>query len=406
MKIIELTELQFKNYSKIHSMRNYFQTIEYADFEKENGYNKLLLGLIDDNNNLCAATLILLKELKGKYKVGIVPNGYLINYNNSNLFEDFTKELKKYLDGIDVIYIKVKPLVKYKIFDKDNNILHFDTAIIDKFKQLGYIHLGFNDSFDRFKVILETDSSINSTYEKFNRNTKRNIKYDNNMGISIYKGDFNNIELFYSLIRKKESHDLEYYKRIYKYFNNDDNKFELYFSKIEPTQYINNYRFLLKKESEKNEKLNKKLQSGIKISDNLINKKMLSDKLIAKYNKEIIRATNIYKNFPKGLVVGTCAIIRNNREVYFLADGYEEKMRYVNSSHMLKWEIIKKYMNLGYNIFDFGNISPNRNKENNKYYGLYLSKIGFNGYVIEYPGEFDLPINNVLYKIFKNLLKK
>ena len=98
MKIIELTELQFKNYSKIHSMRNYFQTIEYADFEKENGYNKLLLGLIDDNNNLCAATLILLKELKGKYKVGIVPNGYLINYNNSNLFEDFTKELKKYGD--------------------------------------------------------------------------------------------------------------------------------------------------------------------------------------------------------------------------------------------------------------------------------------------------------------------
>ena len=29
MKIIELTETQFKNYSKLHSSRNYFQTIEF-----------------------------------------------------------------------------------------------------------------------------------------------------------------------------------------------------------------------------------------------------------------------------------------------------------------------------------------------------------------------------------------
>ena len=34
MKIIELTDIQFKNYAKIHSARNYMQTTEYASTMK------------------------------------------------------------------------------------------------------------------------------------------------------------------------------------------------------------------------------------------------------------------------------------------------------------------------------------------------------------------------------------
>ena len=42
MKIIELSEVQFRNYSKLHSNRNYKQTIEYANMKKN--YSKLYLG--------------------------------------------------------------------------------------------------------------------------------------------------------------------------------------------------------------------------------------------------------------------------------------------------------------------------------------------------------------------------
>ena len=38
MKIIELNEVQFKNYSKLHSSRNYFQTCEYAKINSN--YNR------------------------------------------------------------------------------------------------------------------------------------------------------------------------------------------------------------------------------------------------------------------------------------------------------------------------------------------------------------------------------
>ena len=60
MNIIKLTEEQFRNYANFHSNRNYFQTVEFANMYKEYGYQKLYIGLIDENNNLVAATLLLL----------------------------------------------------------------------------------------------------------------------------------------------------------------------------------------------------------------------------------------------------------------------------------------------------------------------------------------------------------
>ena len=34
MKIIKLTETQYKNYSKLHSARNYMQSVEFANLKK------------------------------------------------------------------------------------------------------------------------------------------------------------------------------------------------------------------------------------------------------------------------------------------------------------------------------------------------------------------------------------
>ena len=82
MHMITLTEQQFNNYSKLHSKRNYKQTVEYANLMSKYGYTKLYLGLIDNFNNVIGATLILEKRIKGKFKIGYAPNGFLIDYSN------------------------------------------------------------------------------------------------------------------------------------------------------------------------------------------------------------------------------------------------------------------------------------------------------------------------------------
>ena len=140
-----------------------------------------------------------------------------------------------------------------------------------------------------------------------------------------------------------------------------------------------------------------------KKSDALVNKKMESDRLISKYNNEIIKATNIYTEYPESVIIGAILIIKNNREIYFMDEAFNEELKGFYSSHLIKWEIIKKYLTLGYKIFNFGNIKSMDKKDGN-----YLFKMGFGGKVYECLGSYDLIINKWLYHIIKiiNNLKK
>ena len=50
MKIIELTETQFKNYSKLHSARSYMQTVEYAHYKEGIIYYKDNIYCLERNH--------------------------------------------------------------------------------------------------------------------------------------------------------------------------------------------------------------------------------------------------------------------------------------------------------------------------------------------------------------------
>lgn len=388
MKIIELSELQFKNYSNIHSKKNYKQSVEYANLEETRGYKKLYLGLVDDFNNVHAATLILQKNINNKQKCGYVPNGYLIDFFNFSLLELLTTELKAYLKKLNYVYLRITPLINYQVYNSNFILKENNSSIINIFKKLGYNYIPNNS---KHKMVLQT-SDINYTFKNFKRSLKRNINDCLKKGITVTPGSREEIDSFLNLIDNKE-----YYKKLVQSFNNKNNKFEFYFAKLNPETYINNYRYLLKKEQIINDKLNEMLKNpNVKKSNNLLNKKMTSDRLLAKYHNEIINGTNIYKLYPQGIIISTVGIIANTKEVDFITEGYNTEFSNIRSTSMIKWEIIKKYIQLGYNKFDLGSISINNN---------YNTKNGFNGQIIEYSNTFDLIINEMFYKI-NNFVKK
>lgn len=396
MKIIELTETQFKNYSKLHSSRNYFQTVEYANTKPN--YNKIFLGFINESDNtLMGATLILEKDIF-KFKIGYVPGGFLVDYDNDNLFRDFVNTLKVYLKEKKYVYLTTENKTTYKMFDKNREVIYFDTNILKLLDELSFVKV--SKSIYR-KVVLETEKTPNETYKMFNSNTKRNINLALQRAITIYKDENNNVDILLNLTGNNNSDKI---KKLVENFNTPNNCCEIYFAKIDPEQYINNYRFLLKKEEEINDKLNDIMQDiTIKKSDSFINRKMKSDLLITKYNNEILKATNIYTRYPEGAIIGAVLILKNNREIYFMDEGYNKDLASFYSSHLIKWEIIKKYLTLGYKIFNFGDIK-NMDKKN----GNYLFKMGFGGKVYECIGTYDLIINKWLYHIIKliNNIKK
>ena len=401
MRIIELSELQFKNYSNVHSERNYFQTIEYAKMQFINHYKPLYLGLIDDNDNVLAATLILEQEIKGN-KMGYAPGGFLIDYKDLNLLETFTNELKKYLEKLEYLFIRMNPLFPYKVYNRHGKIIKDNSLILNKLNSLDYQNIGYQDEFSKYEIITKAHD-INSAYKNFNRNNKRNIVKNLQMGITIHQDNPNNFKNLYPLIEKKNDNSLEYYEKYLKYFNKNHLTTEIYYAKINTETYVNNFRYLLMQEESKNQKINEKIQDpNINKTDKIINLKLESDKKINKYKQEVIKATEIYTKYPQGLIVGVSMIIKNNREITFLVDGYYDLLKEIHASHLLKWEIMKKYIAQGYKRFNFGEIVTFKDISS-KYYGLYVHKIGFGGKIIEYCNQLDLVVNKYKYKFFTTL---
>ena len=406
MKIIKLTSDVYHNYANIHSRRNFGQTIEYSMLKYNSNKKKLFLGLVDDNENLYAATLILIHSINPVIIEAIAPNGYLIDYANFDLVKTFTEELIKYLKKENVTYLVTNPMFKYHVYDKNNYIIENNEAILNNLYRLEYKSLGYYSDFERYDVIIENES-INSLYNNFNRNTKRNIKDTINLGITLHKGTIADIEKSYNIIKKKTKHNLSYYENLMSIYNNNDNKMELFFAKLNPHKYLVNIQKLYNKEKQKNEKIHDLFDRHMgNITEKLLNKKINSDNTLEKLNQELNRAIELNKKYDEDVLVGTSIIIKNNHEIYFLIDGYKEEYKFIHSTHILKWAIIKKYYERGYRIFNLGEIHKNYQDKSSKYHNQYLYKMGFGGNVIEYSPNLVLVINKPLYTIYKNINRK
>lgn len=403
MQIIRLNEMQFNNYSNIHRNKNICQTIEYSQIRELRDKNKLYLGLLDENNNVCAACLVIENYLPYNIKMGYIPGGFLIDYNNYSLLNTFIQELKSYLKNLKYTYITTNPLYYQKIID--NNKIIDNSYITNNLKNLGFIPCGYPSKFSKYDIIIN-NTNYKEIYNNFNRNTKRSIKQSVNMGIILKKGTINDIDKFYELIRKKTNHNIHYYIDLMNMLNTNNMKMELFFSILNPIEHLINSKKNYLKEKARNEKIqNNFLKNTNSNKEKLLSKKIASDKLLEKLKQELIKATTLNQQYPEGITLGGCALIRNNKEIYFLIDGYNEKLKSIHSSHLLKWKIIKHYSKEGYKIFNLGEISNNYQNNNDKYNGLYLYKKGFGGEIIEYPEDMIQIIDNNKYFIYTNLCK-
>lgn len=405
MKIIELTQNQYKNYASIHKKRNIGQSIEYAMLDFNRDKKKVFLGLCDEFNNIYAATLILIHNVSPSIKEAIAPNGFLIDYANYSLVRTFTEELKRYLLKERVTYLITNPMYKQRVYNKKNHIIENNISITDNLLSIGYESLGYLDDFEKYDIIIENNNSYYDIYKNFNRNTKRNIQEALNYGITLHKGKKEDLEAAYNIFKKKTSNNLSYYQNLFNTYN-DDNKMEIFIAKLNPHTYLVNSKKLYEKERIRNDRIHNKFNNYVNamhVNEKLLNKKINSDNRLEKYSQNLSNAININQLYQDDFIIGTSIIIKNGQEIYFLIDGYKEEYRRIHSTHILKWAIIKKYFSKGYTIFNLGEIHKDYLDKSSKYHGQYLYKLGFGGNIVEYPPNLLLIINKPAYNLYTKI---
>ena len=405
MHIKELTEDEFLNFSKNFPDSSVFQTVNYGLAMHKQEYECLFVGLVD-KDTIKAASLLLVYKING-FKYALAPRGFLLDYSNSKLVEDFTKLIKKFLGKKDIVAVKLNPMVIRTKYDNNGHTIYSNESydnIFEMLTKLGYFHLGYNNYFEalkpRFEAIINLDLNFIKLFGNMDKSTRNKIRKASRDGVKVYHGDIDNLDYLYLQTKKKYPRNLEYFKSIYESFDKDD-LIDFYYCKLDTTEYLKHiqdeYNFHIKE----SHKLNKSLMKGDQNSERIINKKLIIDKNISKFNNKLALATEYLKEYPNGVVISSALVVKWKDEVNIIMDGYDNNFKKFGAKQLLIWKLIGRYAKLGYKKLNLGGVS-NINLTNNKYKGLNKFKMNFHSNIIEYIGDFELITNSPLYFMYKN----
>ncbi len=412
MKIVKLNSEQFDRFASTHKYRNYYQSSMYANVMKKFGYHSQYLGIVNDNNKLIGATLIIYKEVFMGSKMAYAPRGPLFNYENEDDIKELVEKLKKILGKQGFMLLRIDPYIPMTIRDYEGNIMNFNNkgnSIVDNLKKSGFIYKGktlyFETEKPRWEALVILQRDIREIFSKADKRTRNKIRRATNSGVEIVKDSNNNINKLYSFVKKKEKKPLTYFKKICESF---ENNVDIYYAKINTETFLINSRRNYEKEIEYNALLAEKIQEisqDEKERNNNINKKMESDKLIATYKNSLLKATELLKNNPDGIIIAGAMIIKYDNAAYLFTEGTDEEYSYLYASYLIKWQLINDYNSQGLKYLNLNGIAGEFENDN-EYSRLNESKLGFNSTITEYIGEFDIILNNFKYNLYKKMNKK
>lgn len=411
MKLTELDKQEFAEFSKNNPKALFFQTPYWIEIKEQNNWNGKIVGC-KENGEIFAATVLLFKKVPVlNAKFAYAPRGFLLDYSNFDLLEEFTKEIKSYLKTQNAFFLKINPYVDYQLRDVDGNVVEGtkQDALMEKLKELGFIHNGFyidqdekSDLEPRWISVLDINGkTFDELYKNMRSGTKWGINNSKKNFITILEADEENLFEFKDLMvhtaerRGFIDRPLSYYQEMYKVLKRE-NAVKVLLAEI-------NFKALLDFSQEKFDKNATRLE---KIKDNpkkANEYRETEDQQKTLKERITVLEENIREFGEKKVIAGGWYIMHGKEIVYLFGASYKPFMKY-NSQYLLQQVMIEYAIENGCDRFNFYGIDGNFDK-NSKHFGLFDFKRGFGAVVHELIGEFDLIISKPTYNLYKLMLK-
>ena len=370
---------------------HFLNSYEWGILQRDNRNQlPMYVGLVDDNNNILAATLLLKKNTPLNMCYFYAPRGFLIDWTNKKIVDTFTDELKKFIKEENAIYLKVDPDIMYQEIDENANPIpdgKNNYELFNHLKNIGYVHQGFNKLYEKnqprytFRTIFKAYNSFDEIEKNISKTFMRSIKRSYNYDLDIQIK--NDIDDFYELINRISKKDdfkaysKHYYEELFE-LNKDNGYLKNFVVKINPSKIIN--KFEKEKISEKNNDRINKIDKDIE------------------YFKNKIKDVEEY-------TIASLICIYTEKGAWSLYIGNDEIAEYTGSINRLYYEFIKDAYENHLDFADlFGVVGDPKTKYKNLA-GIYEYKRKLGGTYVEFIGEFDLINKPFWYKILPILLK-
>ena len=405
MEFREITEKEYREFWENHPLKTFLSSPEISKLRETLGWETYYVG-VEEKKKLIAATMLLAHTRHFHKKEFYSPRGYLLDFQNKELVTFFTEEVKKYVKDHNGYILRIDPYVIYKQRDIDGNIVEEgvdNSNVVENLLSLGYKKVPTSNKEQvgwMFSLDLEGKSE-EQILKEMKPNTRNTIRKAEKFGISVNEISYDELDRFQSIMEETSkrkgfsNRKLSYYQEMYKLFH-DREEVKFFITELNLKNYIEG---LEKEKKEKEEKI--KSLSDAKYNDGA--KKNLENE-IESINKRIEDSKEIIKEKGTDIITlsGSMFMLIQPEVIYLSSGNYEEFMKF-NSQYLIQWELIKYGIKNGFKKHNFYGIPEDINTHP-KDYGIYEFKRGFNGYVEELIGEYELPIT-WHYQLFKIIHK-
>ena len=234
MIFTELTKEEFIEFSKNHPQASFYQTINWGELKKENGWKMHLIG-VKEKDKVIAATLLLSKNIKFGKKMFYAPRGFLLDYNNFELLKFFTEEVKKYAKKEKAIFIKIDPYISYQERDLEGKIVEDgknNKEAYNNLIKLGYKHFGFNLMQETLQprwifITPSKDTTVDDVMKNMDAKTRQILRKNERNKITTREISYEELDKFKDIMahtgERREFIDrpLSYYQEMYKHLHDD-----------------------------------------------------------------------------------------------------------------------------------------------------------------------------------------
>lgn len=388
MKFKAITEKEYQKFWDKHPQKTFLSSVEIGKLRKQNGFGVDFLGVFNEDK-LVAAAIVTSKVRRFNKKDFYCPRGPLMDYNNKELVEYFIEKLKDFAKKNGGYSLRIDPYVIKQQRDINGEIVEGgedNLNAIDNLKSLGFkkVPVARREQI-AWMFSLDIDGKTEDQIMKeMAASTRQRVRRTERIGIDIRELKKDELGSFQDIVdetaeRKSfHSRDLKYHEDMFDIFG-DQVKF--FITSLDLDKYSKKLHAEL---DEKNEQLKKAKKEGEKKN---IEKDIVSLNLKLKEADEIREKTG-----KKVINLSSSMFILMQPEVIYLESGnYNQYMKF-NAQYLIQWELIKYGIKHGFKKHNFYGI-PDEINTHPKDYGIYEFKRGFNGYVEELIGEYELPLS-------------
>ena len=247
LKLKNIEKEQFDKFISEHKNKSHFlQSLSWGELCKvKKNLTPHYLGLVNEDNNIVAATLLLEKKLPLNLCYLYAPRGFVLDYKKKELVRIMTKKIVDFAKTKKAIFIKIDPDIiktKFNYKNEEEKNPDFD-EIFNTLKEVGFKHQGFTKNFEtmqpRYTFRINLEKNLDEIEEHFSKTTKQRIAKSLKLDTEVTIGNQNDIKEFYHLMTLTEnrkdfiSYNEDYYETLYEIFNgNDTTKATLFLGKI------------------------------------------------------------------------------------------------------------------------------------------------------------------------------